>query len=117
MQAALQQRPDDPDLHLALGFAAAGLGLKDEAIREGRKATALMPVSRDVLSGPGYLAFLAQLYVRLDENDQAIDTLREVLAMPSGGAAISPALLKLDPVWDPLRKGARFQKLCEEKPK
>jgi TolB-like protein/Tfp pilus assembly protein PilF len=111
MQAALQQRPDDPDLHLALGFAAAGLGLKDEAIREGRKATTLMPVSRDAYSGPAYLGFLAQLYVRLGENDQALDTLRQLLAVPSSGVAISPALLKLDPVWDPLRKDPRFQKL------
>ena len=114
MQAALEQRPDDPDLHLALGFAAAGLALKDEAIGEGRKATTLMPVSRDAYSGPGYLGFLAQLYVRLGENDQAFDTLHELLAVPSSGVAISPALLKLDPVWDPLRKDPRFQKLITD---
>ncbi len=117
MQTALQQRPDDPDLHLALGFAAAGLGLKEEAMREGRKATTLLPVSRDSYSGPGYLTWLAQIYLRVGEKDEAIDTLREVLAVPSGGSAISPALLKLDPTWDLLRKDPRFQKLCEEKPK
>ncbi|MDQ6622437.1 MAG: tetratricopeptide repeat protein [Verrucomicrobiota bacterium] len=111
MESALQQTPDDPDLHLALGFAAAGLGLKDDAIREGRKATSLIPVSRDSFSGPGYLAELAQLYVRVAENDQAIATLRDVLALPASGASISPALLQLDPVWDPLRKDARFQAL------
>jgi tetratricopeptide (TPR) repeat protein len=115
MQAALLQRPDDPDLHLALGFAAAGLGLKDEAIREGRKATALLPVSRDNYSGPGYLTELAQLYLRVGENDQAIETLREVMAMPSGGVAISPALLKLDPVWDPIRNDPGFQQLLTMK--
>jgi serine/threonine-protein kinase len=70
-----------------------------------------MPVSRDASSGPSYLGFLAQLFVRLGENDQALDTLRQVLAVPSSGVAISPALLKLDPVWDPLRKDPRFQKL------
>ena len=74
----------------------------------------LMPVSRDALSGPAYLCFLAQLYVRLGENDQALDTLRQLLALPSSGVAISPALLKLDPVWDPLRKDPRFQKLVAE---
>ena len=114
MQTALRQRPDDPDLHLALGFAAAGLGLTDEAIREGRKATALLPVSRDSYSGPGYLTWLALLYLRVGETDQAIETLREVLAVPSSGVAISPALLKLDPVWDPLRKDSRFQKLIAD---
>jgi TolB-like protein len=114
MQAASAQRGDDPDLHLALGLAAAGLGLRDEATREGRIATGLMPVSRDHFSGPGYLAWLAQLYERVGDNNQAIDTLRQVLALPFSGMAISPVLLKLDPVWDPLRKDARFQKLITD---
>jgi TolB-like protein/Flp pilus assembly protein TadD len=114
MQNALAQRSDDADLHLALGFAAAGLGLKDEAIREGRKATELMPVSRDSYSGPGYLTWLAQLYARVGENDQAIVTLQQVIALPFSGIAIPSALLKLDPAWDPLRKDARFQKLIDD---
>jgi TolB-like protein/Flp pilus assembly protein TadD len=114
MQAALAERGDDPDLHLALGLAAAGLGLRDEAISEGRKATGLMPVSRDHFSGPGYLAWLAQLYARVGDNDQAFDTLRQVLALPFSGMGISPSLLKLDPVWDPLRKDPRFQKLITD---
>jgi TolB-like protein/Tfp pilus assembly protein PilF len=114
MQTDVQSRPDDPDLHLALGFAAAGLGLKDEAIREGRKAIDLLPVSLDAYSGPGYLAFLAQLYVRVGDNTQAIDTLRELMEVPSAGVAISPALLKLDPIWDPLRGDPRFQALLNQ---
>jgi TolB-like protein/Tfp pilus assembly protein PilF len=111
LQSALPQRPDDPDLHLALGLAAAELGHKDEAISEGRKATALLPVSRDAYSGPGYLGWLAQIYLRVGENAQAIDTLRELLAVPSSGAAISPALLKLEPLWDPIRKDPGFKRL------
>ncbi|MBS0557649.1 MAG: hypothetical protein JSR27_09590 [Proteobacteria bacterium] len=115
-QAALQQRPGDADLHLALGFAAAGLGLKDDAVREGRRATQLIPYSRDNYSGPFYLVWLANLYVRVGENTQAIDTLRQTLALPSGGGAISPALLQLDPAWDPLRKQPDFQALLRESP-
>jgi len=114
MQAALRQRPDDADVHLALGLAAAGLGLKDEASREGRKATELMPVSRDSFSAPGYLAWLARLYVLVGDNDEALDTLRQVLALPFSGITAAPAELKLDPAWDPLRKDPRFQKLLEE---
>jgi serine/threonine-protein kinase len=114
MQAALRQRPDDSDVHLALGFAAAGLGVKDEAIREGRKATELMPVSRDYFSAPGYLAWLARLYVSVGDNDQAIDTLRKLLALPFSGIVISPMLLKLDPVWDPLRGDALFKALIAD---
>jgi TolB-like protein/Tfp pilus assembly protein PilF len=114
MQAALRQRPDDSDVHLALGFVASGLELKDEAIREGRKATELMPVSRDHFSAPGYLAWLARLYVSVGDNDQAIATLQQVIALPFSGIVISPALLKVDPAWDPLRKDARFQKLIDD---
>jgi hypothetical protein len=73
-----------------------------------------MPVSRDAYSGPSYLGYLAQLFVRVGENDQALDTLRQLLAMPSSGVAISPALLKLDPVWDPLRNDPRFEKLIAD---
>jgi TolB-like protein/Tfp pilus assembly protein PilF len=114
MQAAVRQHPDDPNLHLTLGLAAAGMGLKDEAILEGRKATTLMPFSRDAVTAPGYLGWLAQLYVRVGENGQAIEVLRQVLAMHSSGAVVSPALLKLDPIWDPLRKDPRFLKLIAD---
>jgi TolB-like protein/serine/threonine protein kinase/Tfp pilus assembly protein PilF len=110
-QASLQQRPDDADLHMTLAFADAGLGLKDEALDEGRKAASLMPPSRDAVSGPARLAWLAQLAVRLGENDQALDLLQQLMAIPAG-LAVSPALLKLDPVWDPLRKDPRFKKLA-----
>ena len=51
---AVQQHPDDWDVHVALAFAATGLGLKDEAIREGRRATELLPVSRDAFAGPEF---------------------------------------------------------------
>ena len=111
LQAAVQQRPDEPDLHLALAFADAGLGLKDEALREGRKVQSVMPLSRDVISGASRLGWLAQLQVRLGENGQALDQLQQLLALPGSGGVISPALLKIDPIWDPLRGDPRFQKM------
>jgi TolB-like protein/tetratricopeptide (TPR) repeat protein len=114
IQATLQSRPDDPDLHLALGFAAAGLGLREEAIREGRRCVELVPPSRDRLSGPGYGAWFAKLLVRAGERDQAIEILRKLMADPYGGGAVSPALLGLDPVWDPLRSDPRFVKLLTD---
>jgi serine/threonine-protein kinase len=73
-----------------------------------------MPVSRDNYSGPGYLTWLAQLYARVGENDQAIATLQQVIALPFSGIAISPALLKLDPIWDPLRADPRFDALVKQ---
>jgi serine/threonine-protein kinase len=64
--------------------------------------------------GPACLDWLAQIYVQVGENGQAIDALRRLLASPVSGGAISPALLKLDPVWDPLRGEENFQKLIAE---
>jgi serine/threonine-protein kinase len=111
--AALALTPDAAELHLALAFADAGLGNKDEALRAGHRASELLPVSRDVLSGSSILIWLAQVEVRVGDNDAAFDPISKALAAPSGGS-ISSALLKLDPVWDPLRKDPRFARLLAE---
>lgn len=114
-RAGLVERPDDADLHLALGFAYAGLGQKAEAVAEGERAVALMPVTKDVLTGAGMLACQAQLYVRVGQPDQAIALIDRVLSMPTGGI-LSSALLKLDPSWDPLRDDPRFKALLVKYP-
>jgi len=115
VRAALVERPDDADLHLALGFAYAGLGRKLEAVAEGERAVVLMPVSKDALTGPDMLAWQAQLYVRVGQPDQAIALLGRVLSMPNGDP-LSSALLRLDPVWDPLRDDPRFKALLLKPP-
>jgi hypothetical protein len=107
---ALTRQPDASDLHLALGLAAAGLGNKDEALREGRRAAELMPPTRDNISGSGTLVWLAQIEVMVGERDAVFEHLRQALALPSGGS-ISPAVLKLDPAWQPLRADPRFAQL------
>jgi tetratricopeptide (TPR) repeat protein len=108
--AELSQRPENAELHLALGLADAGLGLKDEALREGRRAVELLPTSRDVLTGGGVLMRLAQIETGAGDHDAAFEHLRQLLKLPSGGY-FSPATLKLDPIWDPLRKDPRFAEL------
>ena len=110
VQASLSQQPDSADLHLALGFADAGLGLKDDALREGRHAAELLPASRDVISGPSILVWLAQLEVRVGDHVAAFDHLRQALALPSGNV-VSSRLLQVDPVWDPVRNDPRFAQL------
>ncbi len=114
LQAALQSSPESPDLHIALGFADAGLGMKEEAIAEGKKAVALMPTSLDAFTGPVYFGKLAQIYVRVGANDEAIGILQQLFGMPAGHV-VTPALLKLDPVWDPLREDSRFKDLLASK--
>jgi serine/threonine-protein kinase len=112
LQIALQERPDDADLHKAAGLAAAGLGMQERAIAQARQATALMPTTKDAISGPAYLDGLARTYVRIGKPDDAIAVLEQLMAIPAG-FSVTPALLKLDPMWDPLRADARFQKLID----
>jgi TolB-like protein len=110
MQAELQSAPQSPDLHIALGLADAGLGLKEEAIAEGRKSVALMPTDLDAFTGPVYLGKFAEISATVGAIDEAIGALQQLFAMPAGHV-VSPALLKLDPAWDPLREDARFKEL------
>jgi serine/threonine-protein kinase len=96
------------DLRSLIGVAYAGLGRKEEAIREAKKAVELLPPSRDLLAGPDWVAFLARVYVMVGEHDAAIDQLEYLLSTPGW---LSQPWLQVDPVWDPLRDHPRFQAL------
>src|SRR5438034_2931035 len=100
--------------HAALGWAYAGLGEAASAIAEGQKATAIHPTSKDPFGGPEEEDRMARIYALLGDADHAIAILQRLLQIPYG-SAITPALLRLDPMFDPLRSDPRFQKLCEEK--
>jgi len=93
--------------HTALGLAYAGLGEAASAIAEGQKAMALDPASTDRFEGPGGEANRAHIYALLGDADHAIPILQRLLQIPYG-LAITPALLRLDPVWDQIRKDPRF---------
>lgn len=110
--AALAQQPDRAELHLAVAFAAAGLGAKDDAIREGQRAAELLTPARDALSGAAVQVYLAQVCLRVGDNDAALQLLRGAVPLFSG-LSVSAALLRLDPVWDPIRKDPRFTPLVD----
>ncbi len=113
-RSALGAHPDQPELHLALGFAEAGLGHAEEAVGEGRRAAELMPVERDAITGPDYLTYLARLYAQVGQKRQAVELLEKLLATPTGGI-LSPAWLRLNPFWDPLREEPGFRELLRER--
>jgi serine/threonine-protein kinase len=108
LEAEVERRPEDPRCHSALGLAYAGLGRPAEAVRQGRRAVELYPISRDAPSGIPYVVDLALIYTKVGDQDAAIDQLRELLSMP---APISSTLLELDPRWAPLRRHPRFHEL------
>ncbi|HEV7490771.1 MAG TPA: hypothetical protein VGO25_08195 [Rhodanobacteraceae bacterium] len=113
LASSLHEHPDVAEDHLVLGFADAGLGMKEEALAEGRKAMALLPVSVDAFTGPNIVALAAKIDVRAGAYDAAIDLIEQLQAMPAGHV-FSQALLKTDPIWDPLRNDARFQSLASK---
>ncbi|MCX5753047.1 MAG: hypothetical protein NTW97_05300, partial [Candidatus Krumholzibacteria bacterium] len=94
----------------ALGLAYAGLGRKKEAIREGEEAVRMMPLSRDAIVGEQVLRLLAEIYVMCGEYEAAIDQIETLLSVPGYTSA---AMLRVDPIWDPIRSNPRFRRLAE----
>jgi len=116
LESAIEERPEDTRLYAALGLAYAFLGQKENAIREGNRAVNLYPVSKDAFEGTQYILKLAMIYTVVGEYEEAISQLVYLLSIPSGNV-ISVPILRLDPIWDPLRNHPRFQQLLEENPK
>jgi TolB-like protein/tetratricopeptide (TPR) repeat protein len=104
----LHSAPNDSQRHVDLGLALAYLGRKEEAIREGERGVALDPISKDARDGPYFQHQLARIYMLVGEPEKALDQLEPLLKIPYW---LSPAWLKIDPNFDPLRKNPRFQQL------
>ena len=110
LETRIQERPEDAQLHSALGIAYAGLGRKTDAIREGKLAVEMLPVTKEAWGGLFMVENLARIYVMVGDFDAAIEKLEFLLSIPG---EISIPLLRLDPVWYPLRNHPRFKKLVE----
>ena len=111
LEARIRDRPDDAGPHSSLGRAYAGLGRKEEAIREGLRAVELLPISRDALNGPNYVLELAWIYAMVGEQEAAIEQLDRYLSVPAGWSIEG---LLHDPLIDLLRDHPRFQALLEK---
>jgi TolB-like protein/Tfp pilus assembly protein PilF len=120
LESLTKEQPDNAFVAAALAVAYAMLDEKEQALKEAQRAMKLVPSSKDQLSGPGFEENLALVEVIIGDNSRAVSILTRLLQTSYGGwlyspTPITPALLRLDPLWDPLRADPAFQKLCEEK--
>jgi serine/threonine-protein kinase len=107
----LREAPEDPARHAQHGLILAALERKEEAIAEGKRAVELLPESQDAFAGPQCTASLAEIYACTGELDEAFRLIDHLLGIPNG---LSIPILKLEPIWDPLRKDPRFQALIDK---
>jgi TolB-like protein/Flp pilus assembly protein TadD len=108
LEHRLRDAPDDARFHGSLGIAYAGLGKKTEAISEGKRALALLPVTREAYRGAFHVEEMARIYAMVGDRDAAVEQLEYLMSIPFDLAVPG---LRLDPSWDSLRKHPRFRKL------
>ncbi len=108
VEQIVEQQPDFAAALSLLGMIDAGLDRKEEALREGRRACELLPISKDAVDGADIAINLAQIYAWTGEKDRAIEQIDAVERVRN---ILSYGLLKLHPYWDSLRGDPRFEKI------
>ena len=116
MEPFLKEQPDNYSLIGDLALINMDLGDKAAALALSDRAIAANPIEQNAVTGPVPIEVLARVTARMGEPDRAISVLQKLLSIPYSGAfafgvPLTPALLRLDPMFDPLRNDPRFQKL------
>jgi TolB-like protein/Tfp pilus assembly protein PilF len=114
LEARLRDNPEDFRSLKALSWTYLALNRKSDAINVAQKAVELLPPEKDAVLGSGNLAGLAEIQAQTGAATDAVQNLRKLLSIPAG-ETVSIARLKIDPVWDPIRKDPQFQQLLTMK--
>jgi TolB-like protein/class 3 adenylate cyclase len=122
LEFSFKEQPENYFLLGDLALTNMGLGDKAAAFKLVERAQAAIPIEKDALDGPAPIEFLARVAARMGEPDRAMGALQKLLSIPytgplAGNMPLTPALLRLDPMFDPLRNDPRFQKLATPGPK
>ena len=120
LELLCKKQPESALVAGLLSLANAALGEKVSALKEAERTVALLTSAKEPLVRPGAEEVQSLIQTMFGENNPAMSTLNRLLRTPYlgllyGRTPVTPALLRLDPVWDPLRSDPAFQKLCEEK--
>jgi TolB-like protein/Tfp pilus assembly protein PilF len=111
LERTVSEQPGYAPALCVLGLIDAALGREDEAIREGRRAIELLPITKDSIDGAELMKYMGVIYAWCGEKDLAIEQIAATLKIPS---TLSYGNLKLHPNWDPLRGDPRFEKIVAD---
>jgi serine/threonine protein kinase/Tfp pilus assembly protein PilF len=120
LEPFLKEQPENGRLIGSLALTYIGLGEKPAALALAERAVAANPIAKDSVAAPPLIEILARVAAQMEEPDRAITALEKLISLPYAGpfsenVPLTPALLRLDPMFDPLRGDPRFQELCKDK--